>query len=129
MNREIIPDDVRRFILACIISVPYLEAIMLLRNEPERDWDSKKVAKRLYVSEKTADELLLSLHAAGLLTVNEVATSSYRYQPDSDELRQIIDRLAETYSKNIVEVTNLIHTKKSTKVQQFADAFKWRKDS
>jgi hypothetical protein len=56
-------------------------------------------------------------------------TSLYRYYPNSEELRQMIDRLAETYTKNLIEVTNLIHSKTGKKAQQFADAFKWRKDS
>ena len=40
----------------------------------------------------------------------------------------MIDRLAEVYYQHLVEVTNLIHSKTSKKAQQFADAFKWRKE-
>jgi hypothetical protein len=41
----------------------------------------------------------------------------------------MLDRLAGIYARNLVDVTNLIHSKTSRKAQQFADAFKWRKDS
>ena len=129
MTREPIPEDVRRFILTSITSVPYLEAMLLLRNEPAQSWDSRRVAQRLYISEKAAAELLSDLCAAGFLVVTERETSMYRYHPRSDELRQMINQLAETYAKNLVEVTNLIHSKTGKKAQQFADAFKWRKDS
>ena len=128
MAREPIPEDVRRFILSSIISVPYLEALLLLRNAPDQSWDRTTVAQRLYISEKTATELLADLSAAGFIVVTK-SESSYRYHPNSDELRQMIDQLAETYAKNLVEVTNIIHSKTGKKAQQFADAFKWRKDS
>jgi hypothetical protein len=44
-------------------------------------------------------------------------------------LRERIDRLADLYSTHLVEVTHLIHSSLDRKAQQFADAFKWRKDS
>lgn len=129
MYRDIIPDDIRRFILTSISTVPYLEAMLLLRNSAAESWDGKKVAQRLYMPEKAADALLAELHAAGVLAVAEDDAQSYRYRPGSDELRRIIDELADTYARHLVEVTHLIHSKTSKKAQQFADAFKLRKDS
>jgi hypothetical protein len=41
----------------------------------------------------------------------------------------LIDRLAELYSRQLVQVTTLIHSKLDRKAQQFANAFTWRKDS
>lgn len=38
MAREPIPDDIQRFILMTVTSVPYLEAMLLLHNEPMRKW-------------------------------------------------------------------------------------------
>ncbi len=129
MAREYIPDDVRRFILTSIPSVPYLEAMLLLRNEPGHPWDSKRVAQRLYMSEKATGDLLSELHAAGVLAVIEESVPSYRYHPASEDLQQMIDRLAATYAVHLIDVSNLIHSKIGKKAQHFADAFKWRKDS
>ena len=129
MDREPVPEDVRRFILTSVASVPHLEALLLLRYASDQPWDSTTVAQRLYISEKAATELLADLRAARFIVVIEPEARFYRYHPGSDELRQMIDRLAETYSKNLVEVTNIIHSKTAKMAQQFADAFKWRKDS
>jgi hypothetical protein len=129
MAREQIPDDVQRFILVSVPSVPYLEAMLLLRNEVEQAWNGAHLARRLYMSEKAAAELLSDLHAAGVLRQTVEDTPSYRYQPSTGELREIIDRVAESYARQLVDITNLIHSKTSKKAQQFADAFKWRKDS
>ena len=128
MAGEPIPEDVRRFILTSISSVPYLEALLLLRSTPNQAWESMTVAQRLYIGEKAAIELLVELTAAGFIIVVESETALYRYHPRSKELRQMIDRLAETYAKSLVEVTNIIHSKTGKRAQQFADAFKWRKD-
>lgn len=129
MAREHIPDDVRRFILTSIPSVPYLEAMLLLRSEPGHPWDSKRVAQRLYMPEKASGELLSELHTAGVLAVAEEHVPSYCYHPISEDLHLIIDRLAATYAAHLIDVSNLIHSKTGKKAQHFADAFKWRKDS
>lgn len=131
MNREPLPDDVRRFIVACITSVPYLECMLLLRNEQSRKWDSKQVGERLYISEKTASELLNGLHASGFAAINEINPGRplFSYAPRIEGGREIVDRLALVYSQNIIEVTNLIHSNSGSKVQQFADAFRWRKET
>lgn len=124
-----IPDDVRRFILTSIPSVPHLEALLLLRNEPSTSWEAKDVARRLYLSDKAADSLLSELHDAGLLHCEGSDTVRYRYGPDVEALCEIIDRLVNIYARHLVEVTNLIHSATSKKAQLFADAFKWRKES
>ncbi len=123
-----IPEDIRRFILTSITSVPYLEAMLLVRSEPERTWDGTRLAQRLYLSDKVAEQILAELHAAGVLVPAEDAACAYRYRPAGAELRARIDRLADVYAKNLVEVTALIHSNTASIVQRFADAFKWRKD-
>ena len=85
MDNPSIPEDLRRFVLTSIPSVPFLEALLLMRADPDRAWRRDTLARRLYVREKTAEDL--------------------------------------------VEVTHLIHSSLDRKAQQFADAFKWRKDS
>lgn len=128
MGREVIPDEVRRFILTSISSVPYLEAILLLRSAPDQYWDVKKVAQRLYMPEKAAGRLLEELREANIVIGPASDVPGYRFQPESDELGKMIDLLAETYGRLLVPVTHLIHSKTSKKAQHFADAFKWRKD-
>jgi hypothetical protein len=130
MARERIPDEVKRFILVSIPSIPFLEAMLLLRSEADSEWTGNRVAKRLYILEKTASEILADLHAIGILASTGQAPLSYRYDPNTSELRAIIDRVAATYAANLVEVTNLVHGKAgNNKAQKLADAFKWRKDS
>jgi hypothetical protein len=123
-----IPNDVRRFILESIDSIAQLEALILLRGSPNEEWGAQKVAARLYIGEQDANSLLARLSAEGLITFNNDRPPLYRYQPDSDDLAVIVDRLSEVYSKHLVPVTNLVHSKPRTRVREFADAFNLRKD-
>ena len=122
-------DELRRFILTSIPSVPYLEAILLLRTEPATRWGAQLVARRLYVGEKQAAELLQSLAAAGIAQLGDPAAGQYRYQPATPELAERLEQLAQAYAANLVGVTGLIHSRIDKRAQQFADAFRLRKDS
>ena len=126
MDQKAIPEDVKRFILISIRSIPHLEALLLLRSEIQREWDAQTLARRLYTNQALAQEILADLAEAGFLSTEQVAL--YRYNPAAEELRQMTDRLAETYSKNLIAITELIHEKGKVKAQQFADAFILRKD-
>lgn len=126
MTRPELPADLRRFILTSIPSVPYLEAVLLLRAERQRDWAAGDLARRLYLPEPQAAGLLHDLHSAGLVAGE---AGRMRYAPVTDELAAVLDALASEYAVNLVGVTDLIHSRVDKKAQQFADAFRFRKDT
>lgn len=130
MRRAELSDDIRRFILTGVPSVPYLEAMLLLRADPGVGWDVPRLAARLYVAERQAAELLTALAAAGIAQSEDPGDAAlFRYAPATAELRERLDALAQAYSANLVAVTDLIHTRIDKRAQQFADAFRLRKDS
>jgi hypothetical protein len=124
-----IPEDVRRFVLTSIPSVPFLEALLLLRADPAQQWQREMLARRLYTRDKVAQALLDELCMAGMAAPCPAPQEHcYRYQPASPALQARIDQLADLYSKHLVEVTLLIHSSLDRKAHQFADAFRLRKD-
>jgi hypothetical protein len=128
MAHEAVPYDVRRFILISIPSVPFLEALLLLHSDPGVFWDCKNLARRIYIDEKKAEDLLSDLQKTGFaITAESSDTSRYRFNHSSLELMSMCDRLAHSYPANIIEVTNLIHSNLNKQAQHFADAFKWVK--
>ncbi|MBE7370053.1 hypothetical protein [Ramlibacter pallidus] len=126
MSKDRVPDDVRRFLLTSVPSVPYLEALLLMRAEPHRAWDSFGVAGRLYIGEGQAQELLGLLKAAGI--AREDAPGRFTYTPASEDLHRTLEALAVTYSQNLVGVTDLIHSRVDKRAHQFAGAFRIRRD-
>jgi hypothetical protein len=124
MADEPIPDDLRDFILKYIDSVAHLEALLLLRANPNEPWDIARTAKRLYTSEQQAGEVLGRLCADGLLRCE---ADIFRYDDQQPEQKAMVDRLAEAYTRHLIAITNMIHAK-PRRIREFADAFKFRKD-
>jgi hypothetical protein len=134
MDNAAITEDLRRFVLTSIPSVPFLEALLLMRADPAQPWSRDTLARRLYVREKVAEGLLAELCRSGMAAPwpepgPGIDADACYYRPREDILRERIDKLAELYASHLVEVTHLIHSSLDRKAQQFADAFKWRKES
>lgn len=127
MADEFIPEDIKEFIVGRIHSVAQLEGLLLLRRDPQVEWEAEALAGRLYISRQETAEVLSHLHKEGLLALTGDAPPTYRYLPDSTEAASLVDRLTEVYAKYLVAVTHLIHSTAPPKVQKFADAFRIRK--
>ena len=121
--RQPIPDDVRRFILTSVPSIPFLEAMLLMRAEPAADWDAAKICRRLYVPSSRGDELVAQLEESGLAVRS---ATILRWHPDP-ELADVVERLAAIYAEDLVGVTELVHSRQERRAHQFADAFRLRK--
>ena len=119
-----IQDELRRFLLTSALTVPHVEAVLLLRADSETVWDARRLASRLYITERRATELLGELSGMGMIAPDGDA---YRYAPSSPELGALLDQLAGTYARHLVEVTELIHTADPA-ARQFAAAFRFRKE-
>lgn len=126
-DREAIADDVRRFVLTSIPSIPFMEAMLLFKGLPGQPVETRSVAERLYLSEKQAGLLVDQLRETRI--VEPVPQSgAHRYAPDA-ELSAMLDRVAHAYVHNLIGITRLVHSRTERMAQQFADAFKFRKDS
>jgi hypothetical protein len=121
---EKIPPDVRDFVDACIASVAELEALLLMREMPGRDWDAASLAHRLYVGESEGARILDRL-ANCELAIRTAA--GFRYHARDAQRQRLVDDLAESHAKFLVPLTRMIHDKASG-IRKFADAFKFRKD-
>jgi hypothetical protein len=78
MNWSAISDEIRRFILINIPSIPYLETMLLMRKDAEHQWDADQIAKRLFIDNKAATLLLLQLQVAGIITIVNKQSAAYR---------------------------------------------------
>jgi hypothetical protein len=129
MPRDPIPDDVRRFILASIPSVPFVEAMLIFMSRPGTSIETREIARRLYIRESAAAEIVAQLHAALIVEPATPEPAAHRFAPASPALADMLGRVAAHYSKDLIGVTDLIHSRASRKAQVFADAFKLRRDS
>jgi hypothetical protein len=123
--RRPIPDAVRRFVLTSIASVPFLEALLLMRAHAGSNWDAGELARRLYVPAGLGEELLAQLGDSGF-AVPCGKDGSWSWNKDTD-MASLVDQLAEIYAENVIDVTELIHSRQERRAHQFADAFRLRK--
>lgn len=128
MTQENLPPALKQFIEQHIESVPQLEALLLLRREPEREWTAAEISKELYIPEEASATLLADLDRRGLATVMSPGLRS-TYRSRSEEENRLIDELANVYRERRVAVISLIYSKPLHKVQTFADAFRFSKEN
>src|SRR5436190_23825952 len=102
MRDNVIPEDVRHFILENIDSVAQLEGLLLLRASPAVGYRANEIADRLYIPVLEADKLLSQLSERGILEKNE--TQKYFYRPGSMELENRVEKLAGVYARYLVPV-------------------------
>ena len=106
--------DVDRFILDRIDSIPQLEALLLLFQEPSEFWTVKRVAKGLWIHAEDASGILQALTRDQLVVRAGGHADSYRYQrsPDKDRL---LHAIAESYRADMVRISRMIHAKPSSR--------------
>jgi hypothetical protein len=119
-----IPEDLREFVTQQIDSIAQLEALLLLRDHAPEEWSSDRVAARLYVAEDETARLLADLHQKGFLNQSD---NRFSFSCRTPELETMVTRVAQLYRQKLIPVTNLIHSKQK-RIQQFADAFRLRKE-
>ncbi len=121
-----IPDDVLDFISRRIDSVPHLETLLLLWENPSLAWTEEQVSRRVYVSRELARGLLKDIAKLGFIIASVDVPDAYRYEPAWDE-SQIMARLADAYRRHLVHIAGLIHSKAASgAVHEFARAFKFK---
>ena len=102
-----------------------------LNNAPELATDTRERVQRIataigYVPDRTATDLVQQLRDGGVAeAVHE--GDAIRYAPAA-ELRERLDALAHWYTVDLVTITQLIHSRIDRRAQQFADAFRIRKE-
>jgi hypothetical protein len=118
--------NIERFIRDEIDSVPHLEALLLLwRNAPER-WTGARLREKLYIPEGQGQSIAEDLYRRGL--VRRDAGGSFYFDATDAELSRLVEAVGETYRRELIRISGIIHSKASPGIRAFADAFRFRKE-
>ncbi len=90
---------------------------MLWESRP-RSWSDEEVGERLFVAAEVVRRILRNLHGDGLIA-DGGGRYVYASSPDRDAMLAAVDA---TYRRELVRVTNLIHSKAPGAVRDFARA-------
>ena len=119
--------NVERFIVDEIDSVPHLEALLLLwRSAPQR-CTASEIAKQLYVPAGQATAIAEDLHRRGLIARDGHYGAVFFYDTQSEERNRLLGTVDETYRRELIRISGIIHSKASPGIRAFADAFRFRK--
>jgi len=121
----VLTDDLRAFIRATIPSVWTLELLLFLRGHESRVWSVQELTRELRATTLIVERGLAAFAKAGLVV--DESGGTVRYAPAAERLRVIVDQIAAAYATQPFAVSNEIYAPEA-KIQDFADAFKLRKD-
>lgn len=116
-----------QFVLEHIETVPHLEAMLLIWQNPSTPWTVTLLAQRIYVSPAVGRSVLEDLTQQGMLQRSE-SEATFLYDSRWDAERGMLPRIADLYRRQLVQVTKLIHSKGSSSVREFARAFQIKKE-
>jgi hypothetical protein len=123
------PEEVLRFIERRIDSVPHLESLLLLWENPSVAWSDADIAARVYVSREQGQAVLRDLARHGLIAAVGEAPERYAYNSAWDE-SQLMSKVATAYRGHLVFLAGLIHQKSGSKaVRDFARAFQFKSET
>lgn len=100
-------DEIVSFVVEAIDSVPELEALLLLWQHRPTAWTASDLARRLYVDPRQTRDILLDLTRKGLIAVSAGKPDSYCYKVESEARDGFMERLEETYRRQIIRISNL----------------------
>jgi|SRR5688572_9732598 hypothetical protein len=129
MDASELPQDVLRFIAEQIDSVPHLEALLLLYQQPAEHWTADLTAARLYVSLETAAQILRDLEQRRLIARRpDAPATEFVFDGAWDDSGQLMARVVMAYTRFLTPVATFIHSKAPRSVLEFARAFELKKD-
>jgi len=118
-----IPAAVEKFIRRHIDSVEQLEVLILLRENPEREWSAASVARELRSTTSAIQLRLDRLVDHRFVTKSHNGTYSFDAQA---QIASEIDELIATYRTRRTTIIEMIFAAPSDSVRSFADAFRLR---
>lgn len=123
-----ISDNVKKFIQTYVSSIPYVEAILLIRSDDKKNWSITDVSQRLFIDDKTVEPIIKQLIKAKIIITDPKLSYLYKYSPDNEDIKMVIDELSVCYSAHLVEVTNLIYSNIEQNASKLSKGFMWRDD-
>ena len=116
------------FIADEIKSLEQLEILLLLSGNPHKWWSVATVYEVIKSSTASVAARLEELVARGVIRGEKGAETRYQFSPEDQSLWRIVTELREAYKERPVKVVQAIYSKPPDAVQEFAKAFRLRKD-
>jgi hypothetical protein len=124
MNEGSTTPEVDRFVLGFIDSVPHLEALLILWRTHPRVWAIAELAKALYLQPRQTEAIAGDLTRDGFVAAS---SEGVRYAADAGEQDRLIRAVDETYKRETVRLSTMLHARGSRALRDFAQSFQLKK--
>jgi GTP-binding protein EngB required for normal cell division len=121
-----ITQKAQQFIAQYIQSIEQLEIFLTLGNGGDRSWSVEEVFRKIQSNEKSISDCLRYFVKEGLAVLEK--EDQYRISRESPNLVAIASELQKAYRERQVTIIEMIYKKPPSQIQNFADAFRLRKD-
>jgi hypothetical protein len=128
MGAPDVPPPVRAFVATHLRSLEELQMLVLLIQSEDRWWDADSASRELLVPLRAARVALDRLASRNLLDIRITGDVRYQFRPGTADLRDAAIACCEAYRANPLAVTTLASGAARRGLQDFADAFRIRKD-
>jgi hypothetical protein len=128
MSSPPLPEDVRQFIERSLRSVEEIEVLRLLAENRSRSWSAADLGGELRTTASSAALRLASLRDLGFLQPEPGSGERFRFAPQSPEAESMALKVLSAYKDFPVTVVTLIFAKPAPSIQDFADAFRLKKE-
>jgi hypothetical protein len=119
-------EELERFIKEQIRSLEQLEILLLLSSAPDKKWTEQAVYEVIKSSRASVTARLNELVSQKLLSTETAGV--FTFSPESETVKRLVQELAVAYKQRPVRVVELLYSRPPDAVQEFAKAFKLRKD-
>ena len=113
------------FIRSSVKTVWSLELLLFLRRYANRAWTPDELIRELRSNRNIVTEALAAFVQGGVVREEE---SGFRYGPATGEFDRVVEELAIEYAERPTAVVNAIVEAQSNKLQDFANAFRIKRD-
>ena len=128
MNDSGFSVELEKFIAEEIQSLEQVEILLLLSGNPHRWWSARAVYDVVKSNPASVDARLEELAARGILQKQKEGAIEYRFSPSDERIWKVVNQLRDAYKERPVKVVQAIYSKPPDAVQEFARAFRVRKD-
>lgn len=130
MDKEVLAESLKDFIILNIDSVGQIEVLRLLVLHPDRPWTGAEVAQELRSNDTSATKHLNDLCGKGLISLEMHASGkqAYVFRPHVDKRTALAAELVRVYATYHLRIIHLVYNKPIERLRGFADAFKIRKE-
>ena len=128
MSEKVFSEELERFIAAEITSLEQLEILLLLSGNPHKWWTAAGVYEVIKSSVQSVQDRLNEMATRGILRKEADNEVRFQFKPTNDAVWNITAELRDAYKERSVKVVQAIYSKPPDAVQEFARAFRVRKE-